>query len=114
MSKSTIRIDRTKETIAVSRAFQIAAGNIGSAEYQEFLRMKEQYCILCQIAIPQQPGAKTDQRGAVSLDQERRMLLAGADQSWMAIHHSYRLTVPSFQGLCNHCFTMCSSPSSIS
>ena len=43
MSKTAITIDRAKETITVSRAFQIAAGNIGSAEHQEYLRMKEQY-----------------------------------------------------------------------
>ena len=44
MSKSFAPIiNRTTQTIAVSRAFQIAAGNIGSAEHQEYLRMKEQY-----------------------------------------------------------------------
>ena len=43
MSKTAITIDRTKETITVSRAFQIAAGNIASAEHEEFLRLKEQY-----------------------------------------------------------------------
>lgn len=43
MSKTAIRIDRAKETITISRSFQIAAGNITSAEYQEFLRLKEQY-----------------------------------------------------------------------
>lgn len=44
MSKSFApTINRAKETITVSRAFQIAAGNIGSAEHQEYLRMKEQY-----------------------------------------------------------------------
>ena len=59
MSKSTIRIDRTKETIAVSRAFQIAAGNIGSAEYQEFLRMKEQYPGF-QIIVEQKSRKKAD------------------------------------------------------
>ena len=40
MSKTAITIDRTKETITVSRTFQIAAGNIGSAEHQEYLRME--------------------------------------------------------------------------
>ena len=59
MSKSTIRIDRTKETIAVSHAFQIAAGNIGSAEYQEFLRMKEQYPGF-QIIVEQKSRKKAD------------------------------------------------------
>lgn len=44
MSKSFAPvINRVKETITVSRAFQIAAGNIGSAEHQEYLRMTEQY-----------------------------------------------------------------------
>lgn len=59
MSKSTIRIDRTKETIAVSRTFQIAAGNIGSAEYQEFLRMREQYPGF-QIIVQQKSRKKAD------------------------------------------------------
>ena len=43
MSKTAITIDRTKETITLTRSFQIAAGNIASAEYREYLRLKEQY-----------------------------------------------------------------------
>lgn len=43
MSKTAITIDRTKETITLSRSFQIAAGNIASDEYREYLRLKEQY-----------------------------------------------------------------------
>lgn len=43
MCKFPIVVNRTTKTITVSRSFQIAAGNIGSAEYQEYLKMKEQY-----------------------------------------------------------------------
>ena len=43
MRKFAPTINRIEQTITISRAFQIAAGNINSAEYQEYLRMKEQY-----------------------------------------------------------------------
>lgn len=44
MSKPfTPTLNRAEQTITVSRSFQIAAGNIGSAEHQEYLRLKEQY-----------------------------------------------------------------------
>ena len=43
MRKFAPTINRIEQTITVSRAFQIAAGNVNSAEYQEYLRMKEQY-----------------------------------------------------------------------
>ena len=59
MSKTAIRIDRAKETITVSRSFQIAAGNIASAEYQEFLRLKEQYPGY-RIAVQQKNRHKTN------------------------------------------------------
>lgn len=59
MSKTAITIDRTKETITVSRAFQIAAGNIGSVEHQEYLRMKEQYPGY-RIEVRQKSGRKAD------------------------------------------------------
>lgn len=36
MSKTAITIDCTKETITLSRSFQIAAGNITSDEYREY------------------------------------------------------------------------------
>ncbi|MBQ4089961.1 MAG: hypothetical protein IJC56_08830 [Clostridia bacterium] len=43
MRKFAPTINRIEQTITISRAFQIAAGNVNSAEYQEYLRMKEQY-----------------------------------------------------------------------
>ena len=41
--KTKAIINRTNKTITVSHSFLVAAGNIHSAEYQEYVKMKETY-----------------------------------------------------------------------
>lgn len=40
---TSIRIDRSQKTITVSRSFLVAAGNISSPEYKEFLELRAKY-----------------------------------------------------------------------
>ena len=40
---TTIRIDRSQQTLSLSRSFLVAAGNISSPEYKEFLELRAKY-----------------------------------------------------------------------
>ena len=40
---TSIRIDRSQQTLTVSRSFLVAAGNIASPEYKEFLELRAKY-----------------------------------------------------------------------
>ena len=40
---TSIHIERSKKTITVSRSFLVAAGNISSPEYKEFLELRAKY-----------------------------------------------------------------------
>lgn len=40
---TSIRIDRSQKTLTLSRSFLVAAGNISSPEYKEFLELRAKY-----------------------------------------------------------------------
>ena len=40
---TSIRIDRSQQTLTFSRSFLVAAGNISSPEYKEFLELRAKY-----------------------------------------------------------------------
>lgn len=40
---SSIHIDRSQQTLTLSRSFLVAAGNISSPEYKEFLELRAKY-----------------------------------------------------------------------
>ena len=59
MSKFQARINHLEKTITITRAFQVAASNISSEQYQEYLKLREQYSGFT-IQVEEQKHKKND------------------------------------------------------